>query len=181
MEIGPGDVNHLNFIKNMPKLYTLCDIDKKSLSMGQKKLESVGIRTEISLLNSNREPLLPFPNEKFDFVLSFNTFEHLYPLEQYLIEITRVLVSNGIVVGGIPCEGGVAWGLGRLLTTRRYVHKHFDINYDKIICWEHPNYADFILNQLSYHFKKKYLKLHPFNLLPIDFNIVASFIFQKKD
>ncbi|MFX1535017.1 MAG: hypothetical protein ACFFDI_12400, partial [Promethearchaeota archaeon] len=74
---------------------------------------------------------------------------------------------------------GIAWGLGRFLTTRRYVHKNYGINYDKIICWEHPNFADFIIERLDVHFEQQYLKLCPLSWLPMDFNLVASFVFAK--
>lgn len=59
------------------------------------------------------------------------------------------------------------------------MHKHYGINYDKIICWEHPNFADFIIEQLDAHFERHRLKLHPFPWLPIDFNLIASFVFKK--
>ena len=65
-----------------------------------------------------------------------------------LKEFNRILKKNGIIVGAIPNEGGMAWGFGRYLTTRRYTKK-FNINYDKIICWEHPNFADFIFESFQ--------------------------------
>jgi len=59
------------------------------------------------------------------------------------------------------------------------VHKNFGINYDKIICWEHPNFADFIIERLDAHLEREDLVFHPFSRLPIDFNLVASFVFKK--
>ena len=54
-----------------------------------------------------------------------------------------------ILVGAIPNEGGFAWGTGRFLSTRRFVHKNSKINYDKIICWEHVNFCDQILKKVD--------------------------------
>ncbi|MCX8063353.1 MAG: hypothetical protein N3D16_12290, partial [Anaerolineales bacterium] len=34
-------------------------------------------------------------------------------------------------------EGGLAWNLGRELTTRRFFQKKYKINYDKVIAYEH--------------------------------------------
>jgi ubiquinone/menaquinone biosynthesis C-methylase UbiE len=169
----------LKYISPKPAFYVLCDVTESCLKSSQEQLESAGIANEVILLDSTRQFHLPFPDNSFDIFLSFNVFEHLYPLKDYLIEISRILKIGGYVAGGIPCEGGLAWGLGRFLTTRRYAHKCYGINYDKIICWEHPNFADQILECLAEVFKKAHIRLKPFPFLPIDLNLVASFIYRK--
>jgi SAM-dependent methyltransferase len=179
LEIGPGIIRHLEYIKNTPTKYTILDISEDLLRMSGKQLGAAGVHCETFLLARESGSELPFRDESFDIVISFNSLEHLHPVENYLVEIKRILKRGGQVVGGIPCEGGLAWGLGRFLTTRRYVHKNYGINYDKIICWEHPNFADFIIEQLDAQFQRKYLRLHPFPFLPIDFNLVASFVYTK--
>jgi len=179
LEVGPGIIRHLGYIKNKPIKYTICDINEDILDIAEKQLKTAQFPCDTILLARERSSELPFADESFDIVISFNSLEHLYPLENYLIETKRILKKGGQLVGGIPCEGGLAWGLGRYLTTRRYVHKHYGINYDKIICWEHPNFADFIIEQLDTHFQKRYLKLHPFSFFPIDFNLIASFIYIR--
>jgi len=177
LEVGPGIIRHLPYIRNNPERYTICDINEHVLGMAENQLKDVAIPCETVLLSHNNYEKLPFADESFDIIISFNSLEHLYPLDSYLAEMKRILKSGGQLVGGIPCEGGLAWGLGRFLTTRRYVHKNYGINYDKIICWEHPNFADFIIERLNNHFKKEYLKLHPFPFLSIDFNLIANFIY----
>jgi ubiquinone/menaquinone biosynthesis C-methylase UbiE len=179
IEIGPGDIRHLKYINSKPNLYTICDVEKKCLDMSKKKLDQAGIPNKRILLEKTNSGQLPFSSEQFDFAISFNTLEHLYPLDSYLIEIDRVLKKGGLLLGGVPCEGGLAWGLGRLLTTRRYVHINYGINYDKIICWEHPNFVDYIIIKLDTFFERKFLRLHPFPWLPMDFNLVSSFSYQK--
>lgn len=179
LEVGPGIIRHLQYIKNKPLKYTICDVNPEVLDMAQKQLFDAQIACEIILLDQESSPKLPFPDKNFDIIISFNSLEHLYPLDDYFLEMKRILIGGGQLVGGIPCEGGLAWGLGRFLTTRRYVHKNYGINYDKIICWEHPNFADFIIERLDRHFDIQYLKLNPFSWLPIDFNLVASFVYGK--
>jgi SAM-dependent methyltransferase len=142
-------------------------------------LDQAEIINETILLERNKLWKLPFDSNKFDTIVTFNSLEHLHPLEKYIIEIIRVLRPGGFLVGGIPCEGGFAWGLGRFLTTRRFVMKKYRINYDKIICWEHPNYADFIFRILNKYFKNSSITLHPFKFLSLDFNLMASFICEK--
>ena len=179
LEIGPGIIRHLNYIDTDVHTYILCDIDKKCLKHAAKQLLKHNINCQ-TILKKRKNHSLPLEDNSIDVLITFNSLEHLYPLEDYLQEFERVLRIGGRIIGGIPCEGGLAWGLGRFLTTRRYVHKNYGINYDKIICWEHPNFSDLIISKLNKKFSKFFLKLHPFACLPLDFNFIASFIYEKK-
>ena len=105
--------------------------------------------------------------------------EHLHPLSDYLGEFFRVLRPGGLLVGAIPCEGGLAWGGGRLLTTRRYIRKHSGINPDKIICWEHPNYAEHILQSLACRFEPLRVRFWPLKVPLVDCNLICSFLYRK--
>jgi len=180
LEVGPGIIRHLQYINNKPAGYTICDVSEDVLRISEQQLNNAKIPCEAVLLSRESTGKLPFADETFDTVISFNSLEHLHPLDNYLIEIKRTLKRCGQLVGGIPCEGGLAWGIGRYVTTRRYVHKNYGINYDKIICWQHPNFADFIIESLDKYFKRKHFKLHPLSWMPIDFNLVASFIYEKR-
>jgi len=179
LEIGPGIMRHLQFMKNKPLRYTICDVRREVLKMAQQQLLDAGIPCETISVAGEGGSKIPFPDKSFDIIISFNCLEHLHPLDDYLLETKRILVKGGQFVGGIPCEGGLAWGIGRFLTTRRYVHKNYGINYDKIICWEHPNFADLIIDRLDVYFERQYLKVHPFPRLPMDFNAIASFLFAR--
>ena len=123
---------------------------------------------------------LPIESESKDIIITFYQLEHLNPLEEYLKEYLRVLKPNGLLVGAIPCEGGVAWGLGRFLTTRRWLLANTGINPDKLICWEHPNFADFIINSIVQSSTKEYLSFWPLNVSSIDLNLIVKFIFKNK-
>jgi SAM-dependent methyltransferase len=180
LEVGPGVIRHIDCIRKKPNKYTICDVRRDVLEMAKEQLIKAGIPCEKVLTYRESGPSLPFPDKSFDAIISFNSLEHLHPLDEYLLEMKRILIGGGHLVGGIPCEGGIAWGLGRFLTTRRYVNKKYGINYDKIICWEHPNFADLIIEQLDMHFSRKYLKLLPFPWLPIDFNLVGTFVYRKR-
>jgi SAM-dependent methyltransferase len=123
---------------------------------------------------------LPFENESFDLLLSFYSLEHLHPLERYLAQFRRVLRPGGLLVGAIPCEGGLAWGGGRLITSRRYIKSNSDINPDKIICWEHPNYAHHVLRMLSDFFESVWTLFWPLRVPWIDFNLICSFVYRNR-
>ena len=84
------------------------------------------------------------------------------PLSENLLEMKRLLKL-----------GGLLWGLGRFLTSRRWLCKNTDIDPDKIIYWEHPNFADKIISQCNEIFKKESVSAWPLAFAPIlDANLV---------
>ena len=72
-------------------------------------------------------------------------------------------------------------GLGRYLTSRRFVKNNSDINYDKIICWEYPNFVYEVLRKFDEHNFIQKKNMHPIQFLKLlDFNLITSFILIKK-
>ena len=182
LEIGPGDIRHINFWQpdSIPTKYILADIDQDMLNKGEDILKAVNIPTNSILMQ--RGQLLPLADSSVDIIVSFYALEHIYPLSSYLKEVNRVLKPNGLIVGAIPTEGGLAWGLGRYFTSRRWLRKNTKITPDKIICWEHPNYADQIINDLGNQFERKSISYWPFSWLQLlDINLIISFIYSKKE
>ncbi len=176
LEIGPGVMPHCDYWLDNPSIFYLIDRKLDMLKQSEKILESKGIEFSSFLSTSH---LLPIDNNSVDIVFSFYNLEHLLPLDNYLSELKRVLKPGGLLVGAIPCEGGMAWGLGRFLTSRRYVRKNSTVNYDKIICWEHPNFAEEILKQCDKLFHTLSKKYWPFGIPIIDANLTISFVYQK--
>ena len=178
LEIGPGDIRHIRFWQNAPKEYLLADLRIGMLKKAESILKNAGIPHK-SLLLDRDEPL-PIDDESIDFVVSFYSLEHIYPLAPYLREIHRVLKPGGVLAGAIPTEGGLAWGTGRLLTSRRWVKKNTEIDPDKIICWEHPNFADQVIDDLDNVLSRKRLEYWPFSMIAlIDTNLIIRFVYQK--
>ena len=178
LEIGAGDIRHLNYWNGKPSKYLLADISDEMMNFAKCRLSSENIYHETFLLVRNQ--LLPIADQSVDVVASFYSLEHIYPLEPYLKEIMRVLRPGGMLIGAIPAEGGLAWGLGRFLTTRRWFKKHTTINPDKIICWEHPNFADEILSKLEFSMSPKKIRYWPFSWFPaLDLNLIIRFQFYK--
>lgn len=180
LEVGPGIIRHLKYMNSKPLLYSIYDNEEKCLLLSKKILEKNKIKNKVILPVPSNKVYIPIKSNHVDIIISFNTFEHLHPLEEYLAEFDRVMKSGGIIIGGVPCEGGLLWGMGRYFTTRRYVKRFYGINYDKIICWEHPNYADFILKSLDRKFFRKFAQYHPFPCLSVDLNLMTSFLYTKK-
>jgi len=153
LEIGPGSLNHIPNWRGQPASYALVDIEPECLDRGAERLREHGVPV---------------------------TLEHLYPLSSYLGEFLRVLKSGGVLIGAIPAEGGLAWGLGRFLTTRRWMHRNTNIDPDMVICWAHPNFANAILWELDTHMRKRYLRFWPAIVPSIDANLVIKFIYEKR-
>lgn len=176
LEIGPGSLPHRRFWNGKPAHYAIMDVKQEFLDQSLQVLEQEAIPTTSYLISS---PALHLEDESIDVVISFYSMEHMHPLNEYAREFARILRPGGQLVGGIPTEGGLAWGGGRFLTSRRYIHRHTGINYDKIICWEHPNFAEEILHTLDHHFAKVDLRFWPLRLPSIDVNLICSFVADK--
>ncbi|GAB4370603.1 MAG: hypothetical protein Kow00114_31000 [Kiloniellaceae bacterium] len=178
LEVGPGSIGHHVYWRARPALYTLADRRQEMLDRSRAILEADGVAVETRLM-SEGDRGLPFADASFDVLVSFNSFEHLHPFQDYLEEMLRVLKPGGRIVGGIPAEGGLAWGVGRLLTTRRWFRKHTSIDLDKVICWEHPNFANTVLAALDAALACEYRGFWPFGVASIDLNAVISFVYRK--
>ena len=50
---------------------------------------------------------IPLPEKSFDIVIFFNSLEHLYPLDKYLLEIKRVLKRGGNLLAVSPAKVGL--------------------------------------------------------------------------
>lgn len=178
LEVGPGDVRHLRHWNGMPAKYLLADISEDMMQFARTRLSSQGVQHETLMLR--REQALPLEDASVDVIVSFYSLEHMYPLQPYLDEMLRVLKPGGVLIGAVPAEGGLAWGLGRLLTTRRWFKSNTSIDPDKIICWEHPNFADEILECLDSKLRRRRVHYWPLPWLPfLDTNLVIRFEYRK--
>lgn len=178
LEVGPGEISHVTWWRGRPRTVHLVDVDEEMACRGSRVLQREGVPHEVCLVE--RTDSLPFPDGSVDVVVSFFSLEHIHPIQPYLAELHRILVPGGVLVGAIPAEGGLAWGLGRWLTSRRWFLANTAIDPDKVICWEHPNFADTVLGALRYTFGKGKVSRWPLPFVPgIDANLVLRFVFRK--
>ena len=49
-----------------------------------------------------KDSIIPFPDNTFDSVILDNVYEHLSDTNSVMVEVIRVLKSNGIVIVGVP-------------------------------------------------------------------------------
>jgi SAM-dependent methyltransferase len=191
LEIGPGEIRHLpqwfpnSFSERQGQgraipypQYVIADIRQDMLDRSVAVLKNAGLPCETQLLQRS-QTALPFADGEFDRIITFYALEHVYPLGPYLDEMKRILKPGGKLIGAIPAEGGLAWGLGRFLTSRRWLKKNTNIDPDKLICWEHPNFANYILSELSERFDQVCRQYWPFRFPCVDLNLIVNFIYRK--
>jgi SAM-dependent methyltransferase len=180
LEIGPGSLAHTSWWRGRPAHYSLVDRRAHFLDEGSAKLATFGIPSN-QILSDGSSPTLPLPDCSVDIILAFYCLEHLSPLASYLDELHRILRPGGLLAGAIPSEGGLAWGLGRMLTTKRLAKRDYGIDLNKVICWEHPNFADQIVQALRADFRLRHLSLWPLRLPSPDVNLIIKFTAERLD
>ena len=179
IEIGPGFLDHEQFWKNKsPKSFDLIDSNFDFLKISKEKLSNRNIKSKRFLINES-DDMAQIPSVSYDYVLSFFSLEHIMNLEEFTVHINRILKKDGYLIFVIPNEGHLAWGLGRYFFTRSYVYNKLGLDYDKIICWEHPNFSDKILKCLDNNLENIKVYKVP-NLLFLDFSISVKGIYRKK-
>ena len=179
LEIGPGDMRHHKFWIDPPRQYLIADIHDGMMHAAKSVLDKEGISYESFLVKRNEK--LTIEKHSVDVIVTFYSLEHLHPLDDYLANIKHCLKPNGILIGAIPAEGGLLWALGRYFTSRRWLHRNTNIDYDKLICWEHPNFADYIIHRLDKTFERVFVKAWPFPFLPfLDNNLTFKFCYKNR-
>lgn len=120
---------------------------------------------ESKLLALNAEAL-PMKSSSVDHVLSIYMLEHIAGLDGSLKEIRRILRKDGTFLIALPAEGGFLYKLGRELTTKRYIEKKFNIDYDEVIKAHHLHNYPEIAKTVKNHFEIRQITYLPFPFLP---------------
>lgn len=131
LEIGCGGGAMTKAIKfYRPDLKLIgCDIDQKAINWARKDAQGVEFRVGDAYR-------LPFADQDFSAVLTFDFLEHLEEPEKVITEAKRVLKNGGLFHNFVPLEGQLGtlyWFLnlfgwrGKLLTDHRQKFKFNDI------------------------------------------------------
>ncbi|MFK8013443.1 MAG: class I SAM-dependent methyltransferase [Marinicellaceae bacterium] len=92
---GEGYGSHI--LSKYSKHVTGIDIDKESISHANRKYDENNLSFIVASCSN-----LPFENNSFDVVVSFETLEHLAEQEQMLAEFNRVLKNDGTLIISTP-------------------------------------------------------------------------------
>lgn len=176
LEIGPGSLPHRHLWAGLPDLFISVDVDPKFHIPAKEKCGT----DFLAITRDRGDTEITVPSESVDVVLSFYSLEHLENLAAHTSEMVRILRPGGLLVGAVPNEGGLAWGLARFLGTRRWITRRFEIDYDKIIAWEHPNYVDTIQRTLEMQLTRVHWNFLPAPFLrSFNLNLISSFVYSK--
>lgn len=169
LEIGAGTGRHSRFLRGNPNRFVITEYSARNFSAAP----FPGAHSASYVRCDARR--LPFADASFDAVISIYNLEHITNLSVVLREVRRVLRRDGAFLVALPCEGGLAWNLGRELTTRRTYGRKYGINYDKVIAFEHVWDFEGVRKQLEQSglFNLRTASFLPFGIPTPHVNLVA--------
>lgn len=171
LEIGCGSGWHFQFVER--KNYTGLDLRESLL------LRARSFFPGVPLVQGDIYRL-PFPDGSFDRAVSIYVFEHLDRLPECLDEVKRVLKKGGELLVGLPAEGGLAYALGRNLTTRRFFEKKYGVDYMRLVRHEHCNTFREVASELEKRFKVKARRYLPFFIPSVHLSAVVVLRCKRK-
>jgi ubiquinone/menaquinone biosynthesis C-methylase UbiE len=160
LEVGCGHGHHVRYGENKYKTYIGLDVERKFL-------QTVKSRFPGTVLINGDVYSMPLRDNSVDCVLSVYCFEHLRRLPLCLAEIHRVIRPEGLLLIGLPAEGGLLYRVGRSLTSKPYMERRYGIDYNAIVQWEHWNTFKEVVEMITEQFDIIEKKFIPFPFLPI--------------
>ena len=134
LELGAGNLNHIvyeNDYNNYDIVEPFSDLYKDSPNLSSVR----------NIFNSLSEV-----NNKYDKILSIATLEHLVDLPKEIQLCKNLLQEEGIFQVAIPCEGELAFRLGWMLTTGITFRIKYNLDYARLMQYEHINSINEIYN-----------------------------------
>ena len=174
LDLGCGDGAHYEYYKTLDNVVGT-DNDMNSLQVIRKNYPD-------AYLIQSDSANLPFKDNNIGTIFSIYMLEHLYFLDDTLREINRLLEFPGKLFVGLPCEGGLAWNIGRKISTERIISKKYNIDYKTVIKIEHCNTAQQVIDNLKNYFLIDKKKLYPLKFLPfLSLNLILVMQLSVKE
>lgn len=169
LEIGAGLGEHLhyeNLSQAQQQNYVALEMRE---NMAEKIKQSF---PDTQVIVGDCQKILPFDDSHFDRILAIHVLEHLPNLPATIKEMYRLCnKKNGRLSIVIPCEGGLAYSLGRKLTAQRIFENRYKQSYKWFIEREHINKPHEILEELALYFHVEHKSFFPFLIPAIHFNL----------
>lgn len=121
------------FFAKRKKIKAVCmDVSEKMLAITKEKLRRANVDFEVKKF---KEMDLPFPDESFDYVLCFETIEHVPDPESLIQELSRVLRTGGEIILTTPTRGpwNIVSNLAALLRIHHGEGPHRFISREEIV------------------------------------------------
>lgn len=147
LEIGAGTLNQLDFERT--RVYDIIE------PYGRLFENSPNLRYVRNIYSD----ILQIQDQQYDRITSVACFEHVENLPEMVEACTRLLADGGKLYVSIPNEGRFLWWFSYTMTTGREFKRHFGLNYELLMRYEHINTADEIEQILKYYFKNVKMSL----------------------
>lgn len=155
LEIGSGTLNHLKYV-DTPGPYDIVEPFKELYADRHDELAKVrSVYTRLADVP---------PDNRYSRIFSIAVFEHMVELPEEIERTTRLLAEGGLLQVGIPCEGGLLWGLSWRLTTGMMFRLRTGLDYAELMRHEHVNRADEIILLLRHWYREVTVRYFPLPL-----------------
>jgi SAM-dependent methyltransferase len=141
LELGAGNLNHVKYERS----FINYDIIEPFKDLYQNSADIKKIRNIFSSTSD--------VNHKYDKIISIATLEHLTNLPNEIELCKNLLKPNGIFQIGVPCEGEFAFKFASFLTSGLSFKLKYNLDYKKIMEYEHINSLDEIMTIVEHNFK----------------------------
>jgi SAM-dependent methyltransferase len=174
LEIGPGNGSHLAFED------VGCQTEYVGLELRDTFSQDMRARyPNVRVIAGDCQQGIDYPDGYFDRVVAIHVLEHLENLPAALAEVSRVLRPEGRLVVVIPCEGGIAYGLGRRLTVQRTFERRYGLPYAWVTAFEHVNTAWDVLRECRARFRPLSRSYFPLGVPSVDANLLIGLTLRR--
>ena len=146
LEIGCGIGTVVNELGKKGHDIIGIDISSEAIKYGRKKYDDISLEVQAA-------ETLPYGNESFNVVLSFDVFEHIAEIDKHISEVRRVLHPGGYYLFQTP---------------NRYSNIIYEILWTKSLQWRryHPSLHSpgQLRRRMARHgFETRFVKMNPIN------------------
>jgi SAM-dependent methyltransferase len=175
LEIGAGLGEHIGY-------ENLANTEYHALELRPEIAQEIRRRhPKVHVITGDCERAIPFGDGFFDRVIAIHMLEHLPNLPAALREIRRTLKPGGEFCVVIPCEGGLAYGFARLISSKRIFEKRYKMSYDFCIRSEHVNEPHEIMEELAPLFETRHRTFFPLKAPVITLNLAIGLLLTPRE
>ncbi len=168
LEIGAGIGAHIGYEDLRGQDYYALEMRENVIAVLKQRHPGV------KAVQGNIETGTAFTDGFFDRVVVVHVLEHLCNLPRAVDEIRRVMKPNAICSVVAPCEGGLAYGLARQISSKRLFEKTYRSPYKWFIEREHVSTYEEIREELERHFRFIHTRRWPLPFAPVTANLVIG-------